>query len=198
MLRLQEYTGEYKSIVVYNVIKDKYKIKILWYIGNITSFMCRKLYKWRTKNLWIIIPKLPHYSITSHLHIWVFSTDICWEVEEGSCSSSMGVGALTLSLAAILFLIRADSDFLGGFSGRTWQCTVIVIAMTENYLTLSTLISCSARDMPCFTSIQRSVSSLRTSLVTRGVAGTTSYCWEQRSSLLTKNISNLQLSTYSL
>lgn len=143
---------------------------------------------------------LPHY-------IRVFSTDIWWDVElreSPSFSSTMAVGAFSLSLAAILFLARADSDFLGGFSGRTWQwmyviriallwlkllCEIvkwgydwkdcIVKIMIEKCVTLSILISWSARDMPCFTSIQRSVSSLRTSLVTRGVAGTTSYCWQQ-------------------
>ena len=55
----------------------------------------------------------------------------------------------------------------------------IVKSIFEKCVTFSILISWSARDMPCFTSIQRSVSSLRTSLVTRGVAGTTSYCWKQ-------------------
>ena len=57
----------------------------------------------------------------------MFSTDICVGVEfellreSVSFSSAMVVGAFSLSLAAILFLIRDDSDFLGGFSGRTWQ-----------------------------------------------------------------------------
>ena len=46
-------------------------------------------------------------------------------------------------------------------------------------LTWSTLISWRARDKPCLTSVHWSVSSLRTSLVTRGVAGTTSYCCKE-------------------
>ena len=65
---------------------------------------------------------LPHY-------IRVFSTDIWWDVElreSPSFSSTMAVGAFSLSLAAILFLARADSDFLGGFRGRTWQWMYVI------------------------------------------------------------------------
>merc|ERR1712172_108280 len=59
----------------------------------------------------------------------------------------MGAGAASPDLFLILFLIRADLE-VSGFLSR----------------------------MPCSSSCHWSVSSRSTSLVTRGVAGTTSYC----------------------
>jgi hypothetical protein len=54
-------------------------------------------------------------------------------------------------------------------------------AFTLFYLTWSTLISLRARDMPCWTSGHCSFSSLSTSLVRRGVGGTTLYCCKENS-----------------
>ena len=83
-------------------------------------------------------------------------------LSSSSSCSRIGVGAFSV-LSFIRFLAREDLEFsLGFLRMMPWSVSI--------------RISCRARLIPCCTSCHWSVSSRSTELVTRGVAGTTSYC----------------------